>query len=131
MVSLGCGHGWFGVGSWSVWVDHLFCWFPYHKDFKFAIQMCETNTPNLQTDNDPPLTMTSQDHRLGAMKNHTATHILNFALRRCLGSSDQQGSLVTPDRLRYDFTAKVRAYCRVICVGLTVALYLIAGSHVK
>lgn len=59
--------------------------------------------------------------------NHTGTHVLNFGLREVLGDSvDQKGSLVAPEKLRFDFSHKAALSMQEI-----EAVEIISNEYIK
>ncbi|CUM93310.1 MULTISPECIES: alanine--tRNA ligase [Turicibacter] len=55
--------------------------------------------------NDEVVCQVQVENRLDLTKNHTATHLLHQALKDVIGAhANQAGSLVSADRLRFDFT---------------------------
>lgn len=70
------------------------------------------------------------ERRKNLMNNHTGTHVLNYALRKVLPTeSDQRGSLVAPDRLRFDFTSKTAMSVQQVKEAEFAARELISKNH--
>jgi len=78
--------------------------FDTQKDGDHIVHFCR-HLQGFQPKTDKVLAAVTTSLRRETAKNHTATHLLHAALRKVLGTHvTQAGSLVEPDRLRFDFT---------------------------
>ncbi|XP_005296389.2 alanine--tRNA ligase, mitochondrial [Chrysemys picta bellii] len=67
----------------------------------------EVSAPETLQAGDRVQLFVDEAQRLACMVNHTATHLLSFALRRVLGDqTEQRGSHVTAEQLRFDFSTQ-------------------------
>ena len=72
--------------------------------------------------------------RAAIRRNHTATHLLNAALKQVVGTTSirQAGSYVAPDRLRFDFTGSdALTRDQLAAVERAVAEYVCANAEVR
>ncbi len=85
--------------SWSLQIQDV------HRPLPGLIVHAGTVTAGTPATGNAVLCQLDAARREDIIRNHTATHLLHAELRRLLGSTvHQAGSLVAPDRLRFDFT---------------------------
>ena len=86
-------------GNWEIQVQDL------RKPAAGAIVHIGTVVHGYPKLGDMAMAAVDAGRRQDIMRNHTATHLLHAELHRALGEHARQaGSLVAPDRLRFDFT---------------------------
>ncbi|MBY0489762.1 MAG: alanine--tRNA ligase [Gemmatimonadaceae bacterium] len=89
-------HGTIAGEGWSVAVNEV---------RKIDGRIAAIGTPSGEITFGKAKAVVPRDRRHDTERNHTATHLLHAALRKHLGEHvHQAGSLVAPDRLRFDFT---------------------------